>query len=902
MKTVLNIVLNHAIQDARVLKSAMAARDAGWRAAVIGFSKTKETEIHDVDGVEVILTPNARWILEAGGTWERDVEQRDMERFVEVTAELFAPHAERLDADLIHSHDMYGLGAGAYLVRELARRAMTPAWIHDAHEYTRGATNISRNLQHQAMKQHHRFIREPDGLITVSDMIADNLVAEDSLEIRPTVVLNAPRKNTGRSDDDIRSSIGLGDDVPLIVYSGSIASKQRGVATLIEAMADMPDVHVAVICNRQVAFDQLRDIAAAKGVADRLHQHDYVPIDEVTNFLRTATLGCHPMLHFGNGEVAMPNKLFEYIHSGIPLLVSDVKSMAAFVRSHEIGEVFIAEDAESLAEQAMRIICNRNDYATNITEELIDTHSWETQAPKILHMYDEAMARSAPSTEGHMRVLHGVTGAAGQPWQASRALRAIGVDADAIRVFAEKTKANFRVDHVFDHRMKADAHLSFARLAPRYDVFHFYARSFLAKRPSYIYPSAQDLLLLRAAGKAVVFNFRGSEARIPSLFREKCPYHWLPETANDEERELENVQREFIDFVQAIGCKPVVIDPEVQTYVPGAEIIPRAIDLDAWAYSDPPDNATPRILHAPTNREIKGTDIILSALEALKSEGVKFDLELVEGMTHAEARDAYARSDIIIDQVRGGWHGVLALEAMALGRPVMAYIRDDLVSHFPDPSPIALTRPETLKDDIKRLLANADERRALARRGREYVERVHDSKKIAKSYKVLYERILKEPPAGDLLKATPFLLRQLDTYQLEAACIAQITRKTDAGTLMELLENLESGQTLVVPASAPGHKRYHAALDRVHARFENREEQFRAAIERQRAAKNKLRNAYESARAAKARLQKRNEELIALLANGNKDLASQFAQLQRAHKRGGVRAIAGAIGRKIRWF
>ena len=68
-------------------------------------------------------------------------------------------------------------------------------------------------------------------------------------------------------------------------------------------------------------------------------------------------------------------------------------------------------------------------------------------------------------------------------------------------------------------------------------------------------------------------------------------------------------------------------------------------------------------MHAPTARAIKGTHHVLAALDALRAEGVDFDLELVEGRTQAEAREVYARADLVVDQLMLGWYGGLAVEA-----------------------------------------------------------------------------------------------------------------------------------------------------------------------------------------------------------------------------------------------
>ena len=75
----------------------------------------------------------------------------------------------------------------------------------------------------------------------------------------------------------------------------------------------------------------------------------------------------------------------------------------------------------------------------------------------------------------------------------------------------------------------------------------------------------------------------------------------------------------------------------------------------------PSDAARPLVVHAPSNREKKGTADLIEACAQLP-----VDLEIVEGVPHTEARERYARADIVVDQLNAGWHGVFALEAMRL--------------------------------------------------------------------------------------------------------------------------------------------------------------------------------------------------------------------------------------------
>ena len=166
-----------------------------------------------------------------------------------------------------------------------------------------------------------------------------------------------------------------------------------------------------------------------------------------------------------------------------------------------------------------------------------------------------------------------------------------------------------------------------------------------------------------------------------------------------------------------------------------------------------PANARPLVVHAPTARTIKGTHHLLAAAEALRAEGVEFDLELVEGRTQAEARTVYARADLLVDQLMLGWYGGLAVESMALGVPVISHIRASRPGArarraSPQDLPIIDATPATIRDVLRTwLVERRGELPEVGRRGRAFVERWHDPRRVAADVAEDY-RAAVAPPSG----------------------------------------------------------------------------------------------------------------------------------------------------------
>src|SRR6185369_446611 len=85
-----------------------------------------------------------------------------------------------------------------------------------------------------------------------------------------------------------------------------------------------------------------------------------------------------------------------------------------------------------------------------------------------------------------------------------------------------------------------------------------------------------------------------------------------------------------------------------------------------------------RIVHAPTNRTLKHTDLFLEAVRQLTEEGLPIDLDLIEGQTHSECMARKAQADIVFDQLAFGY-GCNAVEAWGMGIPVIAGAEDQWV-------------------------------------------------------------------------------------------------------------------------------------------------------------------------------------------------------------------------------
>jgi glycosyltransferase involved in cell wall biosynthesis len=148
-----------------------------------------------------------------------------------------------------------------------------------------------------------------------------------------------------------------------------------------------------------------------------------------------------------------------------------------------------------------------------------------------------------------------------------------------------------------------------------------------------------------------------------------------------------------------------------------------------------------RIVHAPNHRHIKGTEALVVAVQQLRAQGLDCELVLLENTPPAEARAVYESADIIADQFGIGSFGLFALEGLALGKPVLAYLDQE---HLGDPAfnlPIVNANPANLARVLAPLARSHELRRRLGEAGREGVERFHSPAALAAVWTAIYRHV-----------------------------------------------------------------------------------------------------------------------------------------------------------------
>jgi glycosyltransferase involved in cell wall biosynthesis len=300
----------------------------------------------------------------------------------------------------------------------------------------------------------------------------------------------------------------------------------------------------------------------------------------------------------------------------------------------------------------------------------------------------------------------------------------------------------YPADRVYDIAQRSAATRAAIRLrfiadaVRRYDVFHFNAGA-----PAIALRTRRgvftELGLLKRLGKTIVVTWQGCDVRP----RAAC--HWC-QRPGCAEQDLWRARDAKAMLKHA--DRAVYINPDLGRYLPGARFIPYAsVDVASIEPRPAPERDEMVIAHAPTNPFVKGTPHVVAAIDRLRAEGVRVELDLIERVPRTETMERIARADVLVDQLHIGWYGGVAVEGMALGRPVVCFI-NGAENPFGAALPIVRADSYTLKDVLAGLIADRGRRASIAAEGRAFALREHDPRAIVRRY---YEGLIPFPRERD---------------------------------------------------------------------------------------------------------------------------------------------------------
>lgn len=274
----------------------------------------------------------------------------------------------------------------------------------------------------------------------------------------------------------------------------------------------------------------------------------------------------------------------------------------------------------------------------------------------------------------------------------------------------------------------------------KFNIFHFYYGKTLL-------PFQIDLPFYRLFGKKVIMHYLGNDVE---LYQWSIDNYNITNMSNMFTLEQGRVhdakvmkrmafQSKYIDY-------KIVCAPQYSPFVKDSKFIPLAIDLKRFKFTKPIEFENElNILHAPTSRKKKGTAYLIQAVDRLIEEGYKINLDICENISHDELKERYKKCHISVVALMGGWYGTAGIEAMAIGRPIITFIRPSLFKYTDlkeEDLPIISANKETIYVTLKEILNKKYNLNQLSYDAHRFVNNFHNPKTITKEILEIYKSSL----------------------------------------------------------------------------------------------------------------------------------------------------------------
>jgi hypothetical protein len=300
----------------------------------------------------------------------------------------------------------------------------------------------------------------------------------------------------------------------------------------------------------------------------------------------------------------------------------------------------------------------------------------------------------------------------------------------------EKVYANYP-------RLSGPLHKVILRIALiRYDAFHLFCDRGLVPPTRRMEINEQEMSAIRRYGRRLYTYTYGADVRTRTATLELGRYNLCAECPEpmkfcicDEAEGRGNIAR-----IQGSATAMMAMG-DMLAYAPNARNFHYwPIDTKKLHYvgTDWSKERVLRVAHAPNHAHFKGTKYLVAAIERLRSEGRAIELVRVEGVANSEVLALFASCDLVADQFIAGFHGYTALEAMAVGKPVLCYLRDPSMTIDPVICPMINTWPDTIYATLKDCLDGRYDLPALGRRSRAYLEHYYSLEAVAVRLGQLY--------------------------------------------------------------------------------------------------------------------------------------------------------------------
>ncbi len=300
----------------------------------------------------------------------------------------FIAAAIAAEPDVVHAHDLNTLWAARQV-----KKATGCKLVYDSHEMATARNRMTTGWRLWCEHFEKAGVPDADRVIMASPGYAD--VCRDRYGVEPTELINVPPPQQPTGTRDLRAETGLSSHDTLLIYQGSI-QENRGIEQVIDAVGLLnaplapgaPGVSLVVVgygYHRAALERMVRD----RGMEDRVRFFGPVPNPDLVDWSSSADIGmCNIVGTSPSYRESLPNKLFEYVMAGIPVVVSNFGSMGRIAEEQGVGVTCDPTDPQALAD-AITQLRDPETYekARAATPAMAARYNWDVEQQALVDVY-----------------------------------------------------------------------------------------------------------------------------------------------------------------------------------------------------------------------------------------------------------------------------------------------------------------------------------------------------------------------------------------------------------------------------------------------------------------------------------------------------------------------------------
>lgn len=296
-----------------------------------------------------------------------------------------------LKPDVIHCHDLNTLLSGA-----MAKKKLGVPLIYDSHEdYPGMLAPKSIILSKLASIFENLLLKYVDWVITVSEELVKKF--KKHKQINAVAIYNSRMLNEifqKKETKELKKELNISGDDFIVGYIGAL-SKKRGIDNLIKSIKYIDDkkIKVLIVGGPENEVKNLRALAEKEDAMDKVILTGHIPYFKVIPYFSLLNVGTVLFQPLPNHLIAAPNKLFEYMGAGLPLIVSDFPEMKRIVVGESVCGIAVdPTNPEKIAGVITYILehpKDANKMGENGRRAVEEKYSWEKMDAKLIKVYNE---------------------------------------------------------------------------------------------------------------------------------------------------------------------------------------------------------------------------------------------------------------------------------------------------------------------------------------------------------------------------------------------------------------------------------------------------------------------------------------------------------------------------------